>query len=246
MAMNKIQFQTDCHYMNFRVYGCVCEMPIDLNISCAADKAACYPSMHSALKYETLQLHRELDSLPNLRILLQPALSMAEYCRILAAYAQVYSHVEQHLIQIEKTITLDTLPGYTPRLPSLCNDLRSLAVPVDLRQSETLSTSQLTRHQGMCHYIGLRYVLEGATQGSMFIAKRLEKNFPLLASKAFSFWNMQLEASRQWPQFCEFINQPAKCRVCERQMIQAAENTFRIFIECFSFPGRQHEKRAFW
>jgi len=232
--------------MNFRVFGRVCEMPIDLSISCAEDKTVCYPSMHSALKYETLQLHRELDALPNLRLLLQPALSMAEYRRILAAYAQVYCHVEQYLIQIEKTITLDTLPGYTPRLPSLCDDLRSLAMPVDLQQSEALMTSQLTRHQGIFHYIGLRYVLEGATQGSKFIARRLEKNFPLLASKAFSFWNMQLEASKQWPQFCEFINQPVKCRACERQMIQAAENTFRIFIECFSFPRRQNEKRLFW
>jgi len=216
------------------------------NISCTKDKTVCHQSMHSVLKYETSQLHRELDSLPNLRMLLQPTLSMAEYCRILVAYAQAHHHVEQHLIKTEKALTLDALPCYIPRLPSLCNDLRSLAMPVDLQQSETLMTSQLNRHQGMFHYIGLRYVLEGASQGSEFIAARLKKNLPLLASQAYSFWNMQLEASRQWPFFCEFINQPAKCVACERQMIQAAKITFQIFIECFSFPRRKHEKRPFW
>jgi heme oxygenase (biliverdin-IX-beta and delta-forming) len=171
---------------------------------------------------------------------------MAEYCRILVAYAQAHCRAEQYLIQAEKTITLDALPCYSPRLPSLCNDLRSLAMHVDLPQSETLVTSQLTKPQGMFHYIGLRYVLEGATQGSKFIAKRLKNNLPLLASQAFSFWDMQQKASRQWPYFCKFINQPAKCVACERQMIQAAKITFQIFIECFSFPRRKHEKCLFW
>lgn len=166
------------------------------SIGCTEDKTACHQSMHSVLKHETSQLHQKLDSLPNLRALLQPTLSMAEYCRILIAYAQAHYHVEQHLTQTEKTITLDALPCYAPRLPSLCNDLRSLAMPIDLQLSETLMTSQLTRHQGMFHYIGLRYVLEGASQGSKFIATRLEKNLPLLASQAFSFWNMQRKVSR--------------------------------------------------
>ncbi|MEP6605829.1 MAG: biliverdin-producing heme oxygenase [Nitrosospira sp.] len=166
--------------------------------------------MHTVLKGGTAHLHARLDALPNIKALMNPRYSSVSYCLALKAYARAHQHIEQKLINVERFLSLDNLPKYIPRLPSLFHDLSCLAPNDDPQQYKIYSVTVPIEAFQMSHYIGLRYVIEGASQGSKIIARHLEKNLPHLTAQAFSFWKVQLEAAEQWPIFCEYISHPAK------------------------------------
>lgn len=190
--------------------------------------------MHTVLKGGTAHLHARLDALPNIKALMNPRYSSVSYCLALKAYARAHQHIEQKLINVERFLSLGNLPKYIPRLPSLFHDLSCLAANYDPQQHEICPVLVPIEALEMSHYIGLRYVLEGASQGSKVIARHLEKSRPHLAARAFSFWNVQLNASEQWPIFCEYIGHPAESIEYEGQMLEAAQKAFQCFIECFS------------
>ena len=197
-----------------------------------AASAGCSQAMHTILKQGTADLHRRLDALPNVRAFMNPTLDKTQYCLSLKAYTRAYIHIEPKLVKLEKLLNLGDLSNYIPRLPSLIHDLKCLAedVPQHLYIS---SISLLIEDFGMPHYIGLRYVLEGSTQGSKIIAQRLKESLPDLSTQAFSFWDVQLQAFGQWPVFCKYISQSAGSSEFEQQMLKASQIAFQYFIECF-------------
>lgn len=192
--------------------------------------------MHSVLKRETAHLHRQLNTLPNTRVLMTAKLGLSDYSRILMAFAQGYKHIEQQLIPLEKSVKLGALRGYRPRLPSLIEDIASLDGAPPPQLHETGASSVPVDARLPAHYFGLRYVVDGSTQGGRFIEQRLRKNLPELTARAFAFWNVQIEVSEQWPVLCASIDRLGQSVECQRQMVEAANGAFRTFIEAFSFP----------
>ena len=194
---------------------------------------ACSQTMHTVLKCGTAHLHAQLDALPNVRNLLNKKLDRTQYRLSLKAYAKAHYPLEQKLIGIEKFLNLGNLPNYIPRLPSLFQDL--LCQADEAPQHSYISTVSVPIEvSNISHYIGLRYVLEGASQGSRIIARHLEKSLPYFANQTFAFWNVQQQAAEQWPIYCNYISCPAKSPEYERQMLKAAQGAFECFIECFS------------
>lgn len=193
----------------------------------------CSQTMHTVLKCGTAHLHAQLDELPNVRALMNMKLERAQYRLSLKAYARAHYPIEQKLIGIEKFLNLGNLPNYIPRLPSLFYDLLCPAEDAP-QQSYTSSILVPIEASELSHYIGLRYVLEGASQGSRVIARHLAKSLPYFAAQTFEFWNVQQQAAEQWPIFCNYISYPAKSPECERQMLEAAQGAFECFIACFT------------
>jgi len=189
----------------------------------------CSRTMHTVLKCGTAHLHAQLDALPNVRALMNMKLDRTQYRLSLKAYARAHYAIEQKLINIENGLSLGNLPNYIPRLPSLFHDL--CLVEDYPRQSYISSIAVPIEVSDISHYIGVRYVLEGASQGSRVIARHLKKSLPYFAAQTFAFWNVQQQAAEHWPIFCNYISYPAKSPEYERQMLKAAQGAFECFIE---------------
>jgi heme oxygenase len=194
------------------------------------------PSVRQILKQHTTPMHRQLDSLPALGALLKPALSLSDYCRTLSGFALAHESLEGDHRSLETTLALGKVPTYTTRLPALKHDLCELSlgqltgiphsVPALDRKRRTISTEW--------QYWGSRYVLEGATQGSKFIALQLRKHLPQLVPRAFEFWETQLRLAQEWPLVCDHLSQICPEGDAEQQLPEGADIVFSTFSSCFA------------
>lgn len=191
--------------------------------------------MHAVFKTETALFHRRLNSLPSIRILVKPELNTSSYINALSAFAKAYDLIEPNLISLERKIQLDKIQAYVPKLPSILDDIASVGGHAPQQHLKHRADLPPIQAQEASHYFGLRYVLDGTSQGSKYIEQRLRKNAPQIVGRAFSFWSVQQAASRQWPLLCETITELAKHDDCRRQMIASAKTAFQVFINCCSF-----------
>jgi heme oxygenase (biliverdin-IX-beta and delta-forming) len=190
--------------------------------------------MHTVFKDETALFHKRLNLLPNIRILINSNLNASNYIDAMSAFAQAYNFIEPKLISLERKIQLNNIQAYIPKLPSILNDIESFgehAPQQHIKYREYLPPIQI---QEASHYFGLRYVLDGTSQGGKYIEQRLRKNVPQIVERAFSFWGVQQATSRQWPFLCESITELAKHDEYRRQMIASAKTAFQVFINCCS------------
>jgi heme oxygenase len=199
--------------------------------------------LRTALRLRTAGAHRRLDRLPMQRALLQPGLTLPEYGRILACHARAHARCEAQLDQVAAACPDDLAP-YRPRLPALRADLarlpgdptvatgpaRTLAVPAvgaprDDRDAEG-------------RYLGLRYVLDGATQGARGIAPRLAEHLPELLAGPFAFWRLQLDEAGAWRDVTRALAaRPADGRLADAA-VAAAGAAFEAFLAAFAPVGR--------
>src|SRR5208282_1186456 len=99
------------------------------------------------------------------------------YLKILSAFADAYSLMEQTLIPLDRSLNLGALRGYAPRLPALMEDISSLGGrPPQDHPPRAQGPIPPIEAETMSHYLGLRYVLDGTTQGGKYIVQRLKKN----------------------------------------------------------------------
>lgn len=188
--------------------------------------------MHSVFRSETVRFHRRLNSLPGVRALVLPGLTPSAYLGALTSFAQVHALAEPEVLALEETQNLGALQGYTPRLPSLCEDL-SLLGGLSFAPWRSPGIASVSEEARTARYFGLRYVLDGASQGGRHIERRLRKNAPELAARAFAFWTVQGRVAAQWPALCDHITELALNSERKLQMVVVAKNMFQMFIECF-------------
>jgi heme oxygenase (biliverdin-IX-beta and delta-forming) len=191
-------------------------------------------SVRQILKQHTALMHQELDSSPALRALLKPALSLSDYCRTLSGYALAYETLEGDRGSLEMTLGLGKVPAYTPRLPALIHDLYELDQLTDIPRSVQALDRRHRRIRTEWQYWGSRYVLEGATQGSKFIALQLRKHLPQLLPRAFEFWEIQLRLAQEWPLVCDHLGQVCPKGDAKQQLLDGADIAFSTFSSCFA------------
>lgn len=190
--------------------------------------------MHAALKQETAHLHRRLNTLPNARVLVTSRIDPSSYGAILLAFAKAYSHLEDAIIQLEEKVDLGIVQKYTPRLVAIRHDITSLhkSVALNYGRRDAVVSGGAPAHD-LARYLGLRYVIDGSTQGGAFIARRLRKTLPELTQNAFAFWTVQEEAAACWPGLCETIDRVGSDPEEFAQMLNASRSAFSTFIDCF-------------
>jgi len=196
-------------------------------------------SIHQQLKAKTAAWHGKLDSTPALRQLIRPELTLAQYVAALQGLLAAHGKVEQQLRQLADSapgICPAELPAYRPRLPALRADLSRLgasgAAPKAPRQPPTASVSQ-----ARAHYIGIRYVLEGASQGGKMLSTRISAQLPrLITQGAFSYWTELEAASADWAALSQYLARPATDTEALAAIINGAEIAYQGFIETFQPP----------
>ena len=185
--------------------------------------------LHEQLKAATRPLHQQLDAAPLLKALLKPTLDHATYVRVLKTLAIAHAQAESRLGALS-VLRPTGLPRYVPRLPLLQQELCALegrAVALDLETPHPAPLSSVN------HYIGLRYVLEGSSQGAPFILNRLAINPALLPLGPNGYWPRLAGQTAGWHALLELLADPA-CQLNPAQVIQGARTGFHIFLTVFS------------
>lgn len=188
------------------------------------------------LQQHTRPLHRQLDELPSIRALLDPFLTLQEYQQIMTRQAAAYAPLESAIARLAVAYGHGPLSPYAPRMPALVRDLRRLRALSRSAPDAPAAIPLLGHLRSSLHGLGLRYVLEGATQGSRVIAPRLAVHLPQIVPGAFGFWRGQQALALDWPAICEALERTALGAEDQRQAMEGASCAFLAFIACFSAP----------
>jgi heme oxygenase len=186
--------------------------------------------LHALIKQRTGDLHRRLDSAPALLALMRPGLDLPHYARILQRFAAAYARIEPLLRALESSRPAQ-MPAYRPRLPALLADRARLPDVVPIPELTPLGLPPAA--DAAAHYLGMRYVLEGSTQGARLISMRLEQNLPQLREKTFNYWQLQRDAAAVWPTFIRCLDQTG---VGVEPFSRGAEAAFSVFLDAFLSP----------
>ncbi len=176
---------------------------------------------HQRLFQATHELHRALDSAPLLRRLLSPSLSRQEYTAIMYRMHQALSLVEPAVRHV---------PGYIPGLPALRADLYALGLP-PTSADDANSQAQPCAGLGAC--LGMRYVLEGASQGAVVILRSLDRLPAGVCADALGYWRLQAGLAERWPAFVENLAPLEVDNHALEQAVEAAITVFRQFQQVF-------------
>lgn len=195
-------------------------------------------TLREVLARETGVLHRTLDRAPTLSILLRPGLGVDDYARALLRFALAHDRVEPVLLACDSAAYWSGLPPYRPRLPALRTALDALGVafapqgataPGPQGAPFPCDPSETSRHR----MLGLRYVLDGASQGARLLAPAVARALPTLSASALGYWQVQAQASADWPTLCEALSVPAEA-ADRSAALEAASWAFQQFIDAFS------------
>ena len=181
-------------------------------------------SLLQTLRLQTAADHRRLDRLPALRRLVGE-LSLTEYRTTLTGLAQAFAAAEPALTDSHWPVAL---PAYRPRSLALQQDLAALGVTWPGAEPEALSMAD-----GWTA-LGWRYVLDGSSQGSVFIERRLQQQLPALFTRgADRYWQVQQQAAADWSALCAALMVPVG--PAEQQAaVAGAQAAFAWFAEVFS------------
>lgn len=202
-------------------------------------------NMHHWLRNQTHALHHELDHTPLLGNLMQSGLTAGAYIQCLHLLQQAHARTEPWLIQLDHARPA-ALAAYESRLPALNHDLQTLrnrypgaasAMPSAMparRESEPA----LPEHADPASlYVGIRYVLEGASQGARFITQRLQQNAPELLEHGCSYWQHQSRMMNHWQSLITLLGQTPQS-IQPADLLNGARSAFGQFLAVFTCPAQ--------
>lgn len=194
--------------------------------------------LRAALRRRTAASHRRLDGLPQQRALLRPGLTLERYAAILAGHARAQARCEARMARVAAARPAD-LPSYRSRLPALKADLARLpAVPESPDPTRPPAAESIAAPgdalEAEGRYLGLRYVLDGATQGARWIAPRLAETLPELSAGRFAFWRLLRDEAQAWDEVTAVLTaRPPEGRLA-RAAIAAACEAFDVYLKAFA------------
>ncbi|MGA0582480.1 MAG: biliverdin-producing heme oxygenase [Castellaniella sp.] len=217
--------------------------------------------LHAWLREQTRARHQTLDRSPLLHALLQPVLDPDTYLRCLRHLHAAHASTEAWLTGLAGHAPT-ALPAYQPRLPALREDIEQLARHVPGAACETAAPAHASDaasqsksspcddtvpppwHDGVSAYLGIRYVLEGATQGARFITARLQKYCPQVLEKSRSYWDHQARMTEHWHALLEYLRTDQR-HIEPGALLQGADATFNHFIQVFSTHAHGTDRSCF-
>lgn len=188
-------------------------------------------TQRDTLRQSTRPLHQRLDSHPALSRLLRTGIGAADYVDTLQRLEQAYLAGEAELSAHDRFRPL-AVPAYLPRLPSLRADIAGLTAQFNLEPAQAATPTKEHRridapHGSPGYYLGLRYVLEGATQGSRIIAAQLRRHHPELLAAHDAYWDHQAQVTPHWQIVCHYLDTTP---LCVADIIQGAQACYHHFL----------------
>lgn len=121
------------------------------------------------------------------------------------------------------------------------NTNRSPPLPVEgvqLAQQAVPTTAEVSKapslDEARAHYLGIRYVLEGASQGGKMISTRVATQLPQLqAEEAFAYWTLLDAASDDWTALSQNLARAPQHSGELAAMTAGAEAVYRCFVDAF-------------
>lgn len=186
---------------------------------------------HAILAQSVKALHKGLDHHPLLAPLISRNINRDAYLRAMALLQRCLMRTEPALAEFERSTDPLALDNYIPKARSIDYELGEAPIALDFSTAamEPLLTSSLGA------YIGVRYVLEGASQGGRFIKANLLSVFPDFSSP---YWDLQEKSAKKWPQFLHFMGRLDEDKSERQRAIQASIMTFNVFIDEFDRAGQ--------
>lgn len=91
-------------------------------------------------------------------------------------------------------------------------------------------------------YLGVRYVLEGSTQGAAVILRRLLHHLPEHGTHDFGFWRVQADEAPAWRALAEKLTTLSAQGALAASATAAARGTFEVYLRAFGVtaPERDH------
>ena len=186
---------------------------------------------HAFLLRATARLHRRLDHTPVMARLMAADCSIEDYCSAMTGLLWAYQRVDVALLHAS-VYQPPEMPAYAPRSPRLWLDLAALQQPAQrwTRPQDFLLVA-FPAVDSRASYLGMRYVIEGAQQGSRFIRRALAQSLGEQLSRVGKFWAPEVPWHAHWPanlaQLTELSDSTALVAAA-----RAARRTFRHFIAC--------------
>lgn len=197
--------------------------------------------LSQALRLHTRDLHRELDSTPRLRQLLSPDLTPAGYADCLQGLWLAHRQAEALLARLEPHRP-PAMPPFQSRLPALQRDLQTLNHPVAAPANDISPESTDISGSPLGHYLGMRYVVEGASQGARMIGSRLQESMGAQGI-SLGYWEYQATLAENWQGFCACLD-TVDAPDLRGGALAGSALTFHLFLAVFHEPSRQSARHV--
>lgn len=183
-------------------------------------------SLREVLREQTAAAHQRLDTHPAMAGLTSAGLPLAQYQRLLRAFASVYARLEPALDAAADC--LGSPLGYADRhkLPALVRDLAAFDLPMPQSLEPPLQLPLDT----LPAYAGALYVVEGSTLGGQLIARALQRHLELGPQNGAAFFaGYGPQTGPRWQALVQFLDQLPQTAQTQQQAVNAALQTFALF-----------------
>ena len=191
-----------------------------------------------ALRSHTRLLHQVLENTPTARALLSPAITLVCYAEHLVIWAAAWKKIEQSLYESPFAKRVPQLLP-CPRAGLAEADLAYLYSLEGVRSSHkplhhsAVDTSSLNP-ENLSGFIGICYVLRGASLGGKVIAKHLESTLAMSVDRGASFFSAGSGDYLSWDQWIRSANQMLSIENDIDLACHWASATFELLITAFS------------
>ena len=185
------------------------------------------------LRTTTCALHQRLHETPLLKNLLSHSLTVEDYIHCLTRFVACYQQLEPTLVSSTYHQQLPSHLVYKPRLIALHTELTRLG-------HEVLPTPANTKPdiaiETVGQYWGVRYVLDGSSQGAKALMPRIAKHLPDTRTRDLHFWQLLFNQAKYWPKMINQINYLCEIPHALDDLLETASRTFTLFVQQFEQP----------
>ena len=191
-----------------------------------------------SLRRQTHALHKALEETAVARALLSTELTLAQYAQVLAVWHAAWQRLEQGLFDSPFAKEVPHLLPF-PRAQLAQGDLAyldSIACAPDVHNlvQHAVTRSLDEMPASLSGFIGMCYVLRGASLGGKVIAKHLNATLALNDGKGTAFFNAESSDSLSWVQWMQRADQVLLSENDVDAACRWACATFELLLESFS------------
>lgn len=186
------------------------------------------------IKAATQELHRSIETLPLMSLLMSEDIDLATYRQILKRLYRLHLATESHIYSaLSYMKPAELQQGH--RISYLEADLRELGVCNENRQDALSNKYWRDSICGPAQALGALYVLEGSRLGGKLIARQVQQK-PELAVATRFFSASSDEKSGQWKSFLMHFNHCLDSSEKLEQATRGAAETFQLFQQMLGEP----------
>jgi heme oxygenase len=200
-------------------------------------------TLRSLLRAHVWPLHQQLDRSPTLQALTRPDLDAHTYTRVLADFHLAYQHIEPDLLRLEQSIQKRDLPAYRPRLFCIQKEYALFNGSGPHRRKPATPLPPMPKFQCLLSaYLGSRYVLEGASQGTPHVIHALQNHHPAWPLHPEGYWLTLLTQGSAWRRLCQLLDTPQNEKaVTLSEIKKGATWIFESFIASLTPAAGAHQ-----